>query len=338
MAGLLAEWPSHRWLDVTVIVGLSGGADSVALLCALVKLREMAVPSSEGGVSGRLVAAHFNHALRGEESEGDARFCTELCRKLGVEIVVETYEGALSEKAREGLEEAARQARYQFLERVARQVGARYVVTAHTMNDQVETILYRILRGTGVAGLAGIPTAREFIPGVSLRRPLRKVSREEVDRFLQELGQDYRDDSSNESLDFSRNRIRHELLPTLRKDFNSQVDQALLRLGEQANDLLEVVQVQVDQAIAIVVKVESPFQIRVNGPGLISLHPWLQREVLRQSWKEQGWPLRDMGADEWELLRMIATRTAQQRADFPGGIRAEKKGEWLSLTHPSQTI
>ncbi|MFO0885540.1 MAG: tRNA lysidine(34) synthetase TilS, partial [Pirellulales bacterium] len=244
---------------------------------------------------------------------------------------------ALESQAKEGLEEAARQERYKFLIRLAQQKGARYVVTAHTKNDQVETVLHRILRGTGIAGLGGIPLARELSPGVSLRRPMRNMSRDEVLQYLSVLGQRFRSDSSNASLDFTRNRIRHELLPWLRQAFNLQVDQALLRLAEQAGELQEMLQGQLQEAMESATREIATGGVEISAPALAKLHVWMQREVVRHAWKECQWPLRGMGAAEWEMLRMmVLVESAEvKRMDLPGGIRAEKKGEWLSLTHPS---
>lgn len=333
------EWPVERWKDLTVVVALSGGADSVALLCGLVELRQKLSQSGELG-AGRLIAAHLNHGLRGAESEEDARFCLELCRTLDLPLVVERVGIALESQSKEGLEEAARQERYKFLIGLAQQKGARYVVTAHTKNDQVETVLHRILRGTGIAGLGGIPLARELSPGVSLRRPMRNMSRDEVLQYLNTLGQRFRTDSSNASLDFTRNRIRHELLPWLRQAFNLQVDQALLRLAEQAGELQEMLQGQLQEAMESATKEIATGGVQISAPALAKLHVWMQREVVRHAWKECQWPLRGMGAAEWEMLRkMVLVESAEvKRMDLPGGIRAEKKGEWLSLTHPSQTI
>jgi tRNA(Ile)-lysidine synthase len=219
---------------VTVLAAVSGGADSVALLLGLSQLRAAS--------PGRLVAAHFNHRLRGSESEQDQAFVEELSREVGVECIVGAAAADLAAAhGGQGLEGAARQVRYEFLARAADQCGARYVATAHTADDQAETILHHILRGTGLAGLAGIPRTRPLTPAATLIRPLLAVTRQEVLDYLQQLGKTYRDDSTNRLTDLTRNRIRLELLPLLERDFNPQVRGALLRLGrlaEEADDWL----------------------------------------------------------------------------------------------------
>src|SRR5262249_19663731 len=141
---------------------------------------------------------------------------------------------------RDGLEAAARDARYHFLRSTAERLGARYVATGHTADDQVETILHHILRGSGLAGLAGVPRLRSPSAAVTLIRPLLTIERTEVEDYLRQLGQDYRCDASNLSTEHTRNRIRHELLPLLADRFNPHVRDALRRLGTLAGEAQEV--------------------------------------------------------------------------------------------------
>jgi len=160
---LCRAWPPERWADVTVLVAVSGGADSVALLRALLAVRQPG--------RGRLVAAHLNHQLRGEHSDADAAFVADLCWRLGVECRTESIAVAQTIRGGEGLEAAARRARYRFLAATAADIGARYVAVGHTADDQVETILHRIIRGTGMAGLAGIPQLRPLVLPLAARQP-----------------------------------------------------------------------------------------------------------------------------------------------------------------------
>ena len=155
-AQLAAAWPPEDWQDVTVVLAVSGGADSVALLRAMTAVR--------GGGEGRLAAAHLNHQLRGAESDGDEAFVVELCGRLGIACEVgRTPAGELAAESGDGIEAAARDARYRFLAATAARLGARFVATAHTADDQAETILHRILRGTGIGGLAGIARTRPLL-------------------------------------------------------------------------------------------------------------------------------------------------------------------------------
>src|SRR5262249_35984615 len=156
---------------------------------------------------GRLILAHFNHRLRGGESDADQAFVEQLASELGLQIVVGRVESDLAAGGSgEGVEGAARRARDEFLTAKAGQSGARYVATAHTADDQVETVLFNLLRGTGLAGLAGIPRLRALAEAATIIRPMLDVTRAEVLDYLQLLGKAYRDDSTNRLEEYTRNR------------------------------------------------------------------------------------------------------------------------------------
>jgi len=205
-----------------VLVAVSGGADSIALLHLLQRL--------SGAFPFSLVAAHLDHRLRPESLE-DAEFVGEVCRGLGVELVSEQCDvAALATELGVGLEEAGRLARRAFLERIAGETGCPVIALAHHAEDQAETLLFRLMRGSGLSGLAAMRLqAGPYI------RPLLGFSREQVCKFLQQHNLIWRDDASNLDLTFSRNRIRHQLLPLL-EQFNPRVVTALNRLSRQAAD------------------------------------------------------------------------------------------------------
>ncbi|MFN8857863.1 MAG: tRNA lysidine(34) synthetase TilS, partial [Planctomycetaceae bacterium] len=212
--------PGERWL-----AAVSGGADSVALLAVL---RSLLPPE-------RLVAAHLNHQLRGAESDDDAAWVVQLCHTWNVPLVQECRPVAtLSAEWGVGLEEGARRVRYDFLQQTALQQRCRVVALAHTATDQAETVLHHLLRGTGLAGLQGIPAERPLGRECTIVRPLLDVTRGDITAYLQNLGQDFRTDSSNLTLEATRNRLRRELLPHLRAEYNPQIDRALVRLAHQA--------------------------------------------------------------------------------------------------------
>ncbi len=182
----LAEcWPPEEWLELTVLVAVSGGADSVALLRAVATLKT--------GGAGRLCAAHFNHKLRHEADE-DQRFVVSLCKQLCLSCETGCREVAqLAADRGEGIEPAARRARYDFLKETAGRLGARFVLTAHTADDQAETILHRVVRGTGISGLAGMSRSR-CLGHATLLRPLLGVRRRELEEYLHDIGQPFRED------------------------------------------------------------------------------------------------------------------------------------------------
>ena len=222
-----------------VCCAISGGADSVALLRAL--------HGANGGKQPLglvLRAVHVHHGLRGAEADADEAFVRNLCAGLGVDLRVEYVDTAARQaEAREGVEEAARHLRYAVFWQLLADAWADVVVTAHTLNDQAETVLMKLLRGAWTEGLGGIaPVLRRTGSAGGVRagegrivRPLLGVRREQIVAFLTELGQTWREDSSNQDLALTRNRLRHEVLPMLRT-INPAAEEALARTAAIARD------------------------------------------------------------------------------------------------------
>ena len=327
----LAEaWPPAAWRDVTVLLAVSGGADSVAMLRAMAALKT--------GGPGLLCVAHLNHRLRGQESADDEAFVVELCRRMGIPHETGRVDSSgLVGRSRDGLEAAARKARYDFFRETAHRLGARYVVTAHTADDQAETILHRILRGTGVAGLSGMARARPLGAAVALIRPFLAIRRREILGYLEKLRQPHRQDSSNVDVQFTRNRIRHQLLPNLAEHFNPGVVEALLRLGLMAAEVQTVIDEIVSDLAQRCVSRHPSGAILVNIPELGTQPRHLLRELLKAAWRQKGWPLQSMGFAEWDLLADMLSAdsdrppSAPQKRTFPGGISAALIEENLRL-------
>jgi len=326
------------WQDVTVQVAVSGGADSVALLRSIFAVR--------GCGRGRLVVAHFNHRLRGEESDADEAFVIDLCGQLGLPCELgcpdrEEYvascgdAGAGSVQGTGMSEEDAREARYRFVRRTAKRVGARVVATAHTADDQAETVLHRILRGTGIAGLAGIRRSRQLIPGVAIARPMLAFRRSEVIQYLQAIRQPFREDSTNKDVRFTRNRIRHELLPQIVERYNPNVVEALMKLASMAEDAQAVIDGLVDELAGQCVKSISGHEVRIHCRRLESANSFMVREMLISIWKNRGWPQQAMGYDKWDdLAKLTVEEPAADKPSkmiLPGNICAERKGDLLVL-------
>ena len=290
---------------------------------------------------GRLVAGHVNHGLRGEESEADAQFVRELCQRFGVpcEVVRAGIDPQMPEAA-DGLETAARTIRYQALQQMAAHCGARYVVTAHTADDQAETILHRIVRGTGIHGLAGIPRARHLGPGCTLIRPLLGLRRSDLASYLADVGQSFRSDSSNADPRFTRNRLRHQLLPLLAAQFNSGIVDALLRLGSLAGEAQEVIDRRVQELTTQCVLRDGSEALRIQLQPLAGQPPYLLRELLIAAWRDAGWPMQAMGFQQWDALMEMTLaidagdRPAAIKRVLPGNIRAEVCDGELRLLPP----
>lgn len=306
-----------------VLVAVSGGADSVALVLGLTELqKECAL---------ELAAAHLDHGLRGEDSAADALWVEGLCARLLVPCLVESQDiGALQKGSKHTLEEAARNARYDFLERTALAFGCTHIVLAHTADDQAETILHHILRGTGIAGLRGIPRERELSAELRLVRPLLEVRRSEIETFLAERGQDYRHDISNLDPSFTRNRIRHELLPLLQKDFNPQVIPALLRLGQQAGEMEDVIETFAEVQLKAAVLEQSPQHVKMRCDVLASYPVAFRRVCFTMLWQMQNWPRKRMTFAHWNDLAELVTQK-RGAISLPGNLTATRRRDWLKV-------
>lgn len=233
----LAAVEAHDLLrsGANVIAAVSGGADSMALLFALVDLSEQ--------LNFRMIAAHLNHGIRGAAARADAEFVRAAARRLGIACVMGKANAPnLALKTGQSMEMAARQARYDFLIGAAKSYGCNTIATAHTADDQAETVLLRLLRGSGARGLAGIRYA-SMREQIRIIRPLLDVTRAEIEVYLKELGEKWREDKTNKDLSIQRNLVRLKILPMLEQDINPNVRATLRRAAgiiQAENDWLEI--------------------------------------------------------------------------------------------------
>ena len=293
----------------TLLVALSGGPDSVALLDALRHLQR-----SRGFL---LVAAHLDHGLRPGSPE-DAAFCASLCETLGVPLRSGKAD-VRSRAAREsgGLEQAARHERYAFLRRVREQENAAAIAVAHTRDDQAETLLLRLLRGAGATGLG----AMQLRAGDVLR-PLLASSREQVLAHLRERGLAFREDPSNQDPGHLRNRVRHELLPYLEARFNPRVREALARSAALLTDEAVHLRGQADELLGRIAHEDGGALVLRRAP-LAEAPAALARATLRQALARVG-GLRQVGAGHVDkLLELVRSPApAGRRLPLPGGREA----------------
>jgi len=305
------------------VVGVSGGADSVCLLYVLAECqKELRI---------KLHVAHLNHQLRGVESEADAEYVSNLAGSLGIPITIDRQDVAAYRTERNcSIEEAARELRYAFFARVAREVGACRIATGHTRDDQVETILMHILRGTGITGLCGLascsPVAYDS-QGTSMRakqsnllviRPLLNITREETTSYCQEHQLNPRIDSSNLSPSFFRNRLRLHLLPMLRQ-YNPNVDQALLRLADIAKEDSALIEQQASELWDEVARQENN-AIYLDRKRIAGLPIALQRQLLRAAVTKLAGDARDIEATHIEAARSLLNKPASKRISLPHGL------------------
>jgi tRNA(Ile)-lysidine synthase len=312
-----------------VSVAVSGGADSVALLRVLLELRQ------ELGIV--LSVAHFNHKIRGAEANADEQFVQELARQFQLEFHSASADApAHAREQRLSLETAARELRHRWFAALTGEGKADKIATAHTQNDQAETVLMRILRGAGPGGLAGIsPWQRQK----SLVRPLLSVTRAEVEAYLGALRQPWREDLSNQDLDHFRNRIRHELLPLLQRDYNPRIRQVLADLGEIARGEEEYWRQELSQLAPRLVRSGTPSRsgrsnrrqqvAAVDLAALGSLPLALQRRLLRAMSDQFGVALDFHHVQE--LLLFVAQGGAGKILRLPGALEARRSHRELQL-------
>ena len=311
-------------LGTNVLVAVSGGADSVALLRGLLHLRE----------THRLKvrAAHLNHQLRGAEADADAEWVAELCRRFEVPCDIETAPvGALAEQTRRGLEETAREARYEFLDATATRHGCDVVAVAHTADDQAETVLHHILRGTGLTGLRGMEWSRNLGDSTRLIRPMLSIWRTEVEQYLAELGQEFRQDVTNQDVSLTRNRLRHDLLPRLEQDFNSRVREHLCQLAEQAAGCEEAMHIAADTLLDAALLDQSELVVRLRRDALTQISRPLAREVFVRLWQRVNWTRQSMAFTHWDRLVDFVQSEQPAAIDLPGPVSVRRRANMIVL-------
>ena len=313
-----------------VLIAVSGGADSVALLRILLNLR------SELGIV--LAVAHLNHGLRGAASEADEHFVAELARQHKLEFFSESLNVAEYASAnRLSLEAAGRKLRYDFFRRIAEQHAFNAVATGHTQDDQAETVLLKFLRGAGTKGLAGVHPLLTSAESLRIRfvRPLLATSRAEVEAYLAAVGQTWREDESNLDPHFHRNRIRHELLPLLAREYNPNILQLLSDTAEVARGEEKYWNAVVHSELKrwrvaprrLQLQVLSPFSASFSERPLA-----LQRRLLKRFLEDEGIA---SGFRYIEHLRHCAA-DGSGRVELPGGWIASIQNGRLVLHQPSQ--
>jgi tRNA(Ile)-lysidine synthase len=303
-----------------IAVAISGGADSVALL-RLLQLSEI-LPQQN------ILALHFDHNLR-PTSADDVRFVQDLCRRSGSPCHVGRWRrdpGVPSPEAEN------RRVRYAFLRSQARRHGARWILVAHTADDQAETVLHHVLRGAGLQGLAGIPPLRSLGESVTLFRPLLSTRRSELRTFLESIGQEFREDPSNATTNYTRNKLRHKLLPLARQTLQNDIVMSLCKTGALARQHLEFIRALAKRWIDKEVTLTRPSGCIVNRMELRSLSPVIIREIFIELWKELGWKRGAMTYEHWERLQTLSQRNEDYRGSFPGNITVSICGPRIELS------
>lgn len=336
-----------------VCVAVSGGADSVALLVALAELR------AELGIG--LMAVHVNHGLRGAESDADQAFVRELCERLEVPMTLFKVDTPARQAAeREGVEEAARTLRYTAFGGLLKHGAADVVATAHTLDDQAETVMMKLLRGAWTEGLGAISPVVQEQPTANSQqrtesagrivRPTLRVRRREIEAFLRERGQDWREDATNADISLIRNRVRHELMPMLRS-FNPAADEMLANVAELARDEQAYWEAEVGQLLPRLLLPGKPVRgggravgtaageaaVALELERLRGLGAAMRRRVVRGAVRSLGCRL---SFEETAKLLALAgfggyegvTGRVGSKLELRGGLRAERSARELRLS------
>lgn len=316
LATLAECWAPNQWAEVGVVIACSGGADSVALLRAVAQLR-----TGQSDASGFLVAAHFNHGLRDKESDGDEAFVRQLAEQLGIPVETERGDGNASDEA------TLRDQRQQFLLSTAKKRGARYVAVAHTIDDNVETVLHHLMRGTGPRGIAGIAPKRSLADDFVLVRPLLSLKRDRLRTGLREIGQSWREDSSNANTDYSRNWIRSVLIPMIESQYPHAVN-AVGRAIEGQWRWRETIDQQAEAWLSehLISATDAMLSRDSNSDMTIVV------AALQLLWDQKGWPRQEMSRPQWTRLATTILGRDPERYSLPSAIDVSAGKEYVRIT------
>lgn len=308
-----------------MVVGVSGGVDSVCLLHLLARFGQQA--------GFRVIAAHLDHQLRPESSD-DAAFVAQFAARIGVPVEVEQRDvKTLCAQAGWSLEDGARRIRYQVLTELAQKRGATHLAVAHTADDQAETVLMRLLRGSGLLGLSGIPVKRQLHRNLQLVRPLLYQWRSDILIYLKAHQLPFREDASNQDLSFLRNRIRHQLLPLLEQLYNPAIRRILVQLAQQSWDDYDYLRHTAGRYWKRTTK-EKTGQITLSLPALRRQPKAIQRQLVREAIQRLRREGTQVEFRHWlEVERLFSQKPLTHQVDLPGGvrIRRDKTGLVCSL-------
>lgn len=307
-----------------IIVGLSGGADSVCLLCALNMLKDRLSLGEDG-----IVAVHINHGIRGEEADGDENFARELCDKLG--IAFKSYKKDIIAYAKElklSVEEAGRKFRYQCFNDTLAENNFTKIAVAHNKNDLAETVIFNMLRGSGLNGMAGIPPTRD-----NIIRPLLDVTRKDIEEFLESIEQDYREDSTNASLDYDRNKIRHSILPTM-CDINQRAVEHICHMAKEANESYKFIHGKAMEEYESSVDTDSNNKtVSLDVNQLLKYNPVLQEHLIHEALGEVAGAKKDISRKNVMSVVSLLYQDTGKFVELPYGIRARRSYDNLIISN-----
>ncbi len=318
-----------------LIVAASGGPDSTALLRCLHRLRKEHCL--------RLHVAHLNHDFRGAEADHDAAFVQRLADSLGLPCSIDKQDPVAYQRQKgiSSFEQTAREMRYAFLSLVAESVGADAVALGHTADDQAETVLLHLLRGSGIHGMRGMSeVARwpwpEAMPGLLLFRPLLGAGKTDTAAYCRAVGQSFREDSGNYMWRFTRNKVRHDLMPRLSRGYNPRIREALVRLSRVAAEEVDFIEGELARRWPGIAA-ERPGGICLEVAALTAMHPALQRHALRRAYSAVAGDPRSLGGSHLDaMMSLLQSEEGSRSADLPRGVNARRQYDALLIERPPE--
>jgi tRNA(Ile)-lysidine synthase len=295
-----------------IVVGVSGGPDSVCLLDALYKLKEK--------YNLELVIVHVNYGLRGKDSDLDEKLVGDLAKKYSLNLEIKKIPNTKYQILNTISEDKLRKIRYDFFEQTRKKHKASVVAVAHNRSDQAETVLMRILRGTGLKGLGAIKFKRDY-----LIRPLLNISRKEILDYLRKNKIPFRVDKSNLANDFTRNKVRNKLIPYIEKNFNPNFQEALFQLAASASEDYDFIHRYAQEWLMV------NKNLRVSR--LLKLHPAICNEVLRQLLGQSFSSLKEIeSAHIDEIMKILKSNKNKRQIIALKNLKIERRGDKLMLS------
>lgn len=305
----------------SVLVALSGGADSVCMLSVLCSLKDK--------LGIKVGAAHLNHMIRGKEADSDEAYAAELCTRLGVPFYAERVNVPESSE-KQGISEelAGRYARYEFFDRICRKHGFNKIATAHNRNDRAETVLMRVMRGTGIDGLCGIKYKRD-----NIIRPVLDVLRIYIEEYCRENSLDYCTDSTNSSSEYTRNRVRNELIPMMEKSFNPRIIDSLCTLADNSVEDADFLNGYAERLYS---RINSPMPKRkptiLDIESLLMVNDSIRARLLKLAIKEvmgDGYNIERVHLDS---IKALLSKETGAVSILPKGLKVSVKYGWLEFS------
>jgi tRNA(Ile)-lysidine synthase len=304
----------------TVLAAVSGGPDSIFLLHALLRLKGKLRLKE-------LAVCNLDHGLRKGESELDSAFVSREAQRLGLRCIHKRIELAKAQGRKISTEEAARQARYAFFREAAASVGADAVATGHTIDDQAETVLMRVIMGSSLKGIVGIAPRREE-GGLRIVRPIVELTKEEISAYLKSSGIEYRIDSSNLEDRYFRNVVRRDVIPFLER-YNPRLKRSIFNLAQHLREDFEYIDKERSRSSArLAGAVDGRVEIALKD---IVLQPRaIQKELLRDSLGNVGGDIKKLSYRHWdEVSSLLRTKGSGRSVDLPGSVRVTRTGRSL---------